>query len=368
MNSRNIFAVCLIGFVVSSHGSDPAGELRMAAKDFLSSLNAGQRAALTFELTDDVRATWSNLPIVMAPPAGVLLRNLDDVQRMGVHRMLRASLSSQGYSKSAAIMWLDDVLGEIETAALESNPRAQSNPLTVAMADDRNSGHYGIAIFGNPEQDNWGWKITGHHLAVNITVAGDRTGFMPVFLGSNPRVVGQGPYAGWMALPEEGQLGIELMRSLTAKQTAAATIAAEVPGDVFEGPGRRASLKKYEGLVASELKPRQLELLEDLVQEYVRNANGPSADAQFEAITLAGWSNVWFSWRGQVDENGKFYYRIHGPRILIEYNRQNENHDHAVVRDPSNDYGEDWLEHHYREFHPSMEKVMEDLQRKLRSD
>jgi hypothetical protein len=44
--------------------------------------------------------------------------------------------------------------------------------------------------------------------------------------------------------------------------------------------------------------------------------------------------------------------------LLIEYNRQNANHDHMVVRDPQNDYGEDWLEQHYTEHHPTLEEAL----------
>jgi hypothetical protein len=50
---------------------------------------------------------------------------------------------------------------------------------------------------------------------------------------------------------------------------------------------------------------------------------------------------------------------VHGPSILIEYIRERgvggdqgaANHVHSIVRDPSNDYGEDWLELHYQEHH-----------------
>ena len=38
-----------------------------------------------------------------------------------------------------------------------------------------------------------------------------------------------------------------------------------------------------------------------------------------------------------------------------------KNHDHVVVRDPKNDYGEDWLAHHYKEQHPSRKEVMNKL-------
>ncbi len=54
---------------------------------------------------------------------------------------------------------------------------------------------------------------------------------------------------------------------------------------------------------------------------------------------------------------------MHGPRILIEYNRQDANHDHMIVRDPANDYGEDWLGRHYKEHHPTMEEARENVRR-----
>ncbi|TDJ36373.1 MAG: DUF3500 domain-containing protein [Gammaproteobacteria bacterium] len=357
-----LWGLCLSGNVYASQGTVA---LRTATLDFVESLNAGQRKTAMFALKDDVRATWSNLPTLMAPPAGLLLKDLNVSQRAAVHRMLRASLSSQGYAKTAAIMWLDDVLHEADTRRMAESAEARANPFSVAMTANRDSGNYAVAVFGNPSDLKWGWKITGHHLAVNITVAEDQVGFMPVFLGSNPMIVKDGPYAGWMALPREGSIGIEMMRSLTPAQQSTARIGDVVPGDVFEGPGRRASLEKFEGLSSRTLNPDQRERLKQLVGEYVSNANSVSAHVQLDAIDASGWDNLWFSWRGPIDINGRFYYRVHGPRILIEYNRQNENHDHAVVRDPENDYGEDWLGHHYTEFHPKMEQVMRDVRKRL---
>ena len=155
------------------------------------------------------------------------------------------------------------------------------------------------------------------------------------------------------------------MRSLGTEQREAALITAEMPQDVFEGPGRRESLKAFEGVSAKKLNADQRMLLQQLVGEYVRNGNAAGAATQLDAVAASGWDKLYFSWRGSVDPDGMFYYRVHGPRILIEYNRQNENHDHIVVRDPENDYGEDWLAHHYREYHPPMGTVMEDLQKRL---
>ena len=112
------------------------------------------------------------------------------------------------------------------------------------------------------------------------------------------------------------------------------------------------------------LTDEQTRLLEALVAEFVHNAEHEAAAAQMAAIADAGWDEVWFSWRGPIDVNGEFYYRVHGPRILIEYNRQDANHDHMIVRDPSNDYGEDWLGKHYEEHHPNMAQAMENARRR----
>ena len=107
-----------------------------------------------------------------------------------------------------------------------------------------------------------------------------------------------------------------------------------------------------------------MRLLHLLVDEYLQNVEHSAAGAQLDLIEQTGWDQLWFSWRGQVDIAGRFYYRVHGPRLLIEYSRQNENHDHSIMRDPANDYGEDWLEKHYQEHHPTTEQVMENARRR----
>jgi hypothetical protein len=108
-----------------------------------------------------------------------------------------------------------------------------------------------------------------------------------------------------------------------------------------------------------------LQLLSLLIREYLGNVDYDAAAAQLEIIEAAGWGDLWFSWRGPVDVAGKFYYRVHGPRLLIEYTRQNENHDHSIMRDPVNDYGEAWLEKHYKENHPTLEKAIQDARRRV---
>ena len=335
-----------------------------AAIEFVASLDDKQRDLALFSLDTDERASWSNLPIVLFEPSGLLIRDMNDEQRKATHTLLRASMSSQGYAKAAGVMWLDDVLGEIEQASIDNESEAANDPFRKAMADSRSSGNYAVAIFGDPGDGDWGWKLAGHHLAVNFTVSGNRVGFTPTFLGSNPMAIESGPYSGRMVLSHEGQRGVELMQSLSKSQQQTAIIHPEVAREVFEGPGRRASLAKFEGLKADELSSGQMHLLRLLIREYLGNADYDAAAAQLELIEEAGWGELWFSWRGPVDVAGKFYYRVHGPRLLIEYIRQDENHDHSIMRDPVNDYGENWLEEHYKENHPTLEQAIQDARRR----
>lgn len=362
MTTRKIvFAFLLSGLSFCAVADDTlpdhamsASQMSVAAVAFVDTLTAEQREAAVFPLKHAERPTWSNLPIRMVRPSGILVGDLDDGQRAAFHDLLRASMSSQGYAKLAGIMRLDDLLFEIEMARLVDAPDDERTRQRREFSTTRDSGNYAVGVYGDPADDDWGWKVSGHHGAANFTVSDGRVGFTPTFVGSNPLTVEAGKYAGWMALSHEGSRGVELMLSLTAEQQAAARLAAENPDDIFEGPGRRGSLDSYQGIRTDELSVGQMRLLQALVSEYVRNSDFDAAEAQLELIGANGWEDLWFSWSGPVDVNGAFYYRVHGPRILIEYNRQNPNHDHAIIRDPQNDYGEDWLAHHYNEFHRTL--------------
>jgi hypothetical protein len=68
-----------------------------------------------------------------------------------------------------------------------------------------------------------------------------------------------------------------------------------------------------------------------------------------------------FAWIGGVGEESVFYYRVHSPGILIEFDHQrgvaldndqpSRNHIHTVLRTPNgNDYGRDLLRQHHAQF------------------
>jgi hypothetical protein len=75
-----------------------------------------------------------------------------------------------------------------------------------------------------------------------------------------------------------------------------------------------------------------------------------------DRISRSGWEKVYFGWAGPIGPSAPYYYRIHGPTLLIEFDNNHPpgrqdgtvNHIHTVFRDPQNDYGEDLLKKHYR--------------------
>lgn len=354
-------ALLLVASIASARADDWTSSAQMAdaAAHFLESLGEEQRQAVHLAFEAPERGGWSNLPILMVPPSGLLLKDMNDEQRHAAQALLRASMSSQGYAKFTGVMRLDDVLHARAQAQYEATPEEERDPARERFMATRDARNYAVTVFGEPGSTNWGWQLVGHHAAANFTVSDGRVAFTPTFFGSSPRVIESGAYAGTIVLSHEADRGFELMHALSPEQRARAHVAEEKGDGLVTGPGHPHDITEYEGLPASELDATQKRLLRVLVEEYVRNADFDAADAQMQAIEAAGWDAVRFSWHGPVDPDAPFYYRVHGPRVLIEYDRVDANHDHTIVRDPANDYGADWLGKHLEEHHPTPEQIRE---------
>jgi hypothetical protein len=159
-------------------------------------------------------------------------------------------------------------------------------------------------------------------------------------------------------LSHEAERGFDLVQAFDSSQRSRVVLSGDIPTDVLSGPGRKASLARYEGLKASDMSAEQQTLLWRLVEEYVADSDHDAAEAQLAKIRADGPGKLYFAWMGSVDDpTQRHYYRVHGPSVLIEYTIERgvggdaANHVHSIVRDPSNDYGEDWLGHHYKESH-----------------
>lgn len=326
---------------------------------FLATLNDEQRATVMASLEDSAtRTNWSNLPVTMAPRSGMAVAEMTVEQRRALHAMMAAALSSQGYLKTTTIIWHEDVLHEIVADMLSAMPDDDPRKAEgLAFIENFDSEKFFVSVFGDPNLKDWGWTVTGHHYAANFTVADGKIAFTPLFLGANPQIVPEGRYAGWRILQHEADRAFALLGSFDASQLHEGVVSEVVDGDVFAGPGNSEAFNEPVGIRASNLSPLQLRLLKGVINEYLGDASDEAAARQRNAIESDGLDTLYFAWWGPTDNSAaRYMFRIRGPSILIDYVRESSadggfNHVHSIARDPSNDYGAEWLKLHYEEAH-----------------
>jgi hypothetical protein len=316
--------------------------VRAAAETFLAALTAEQRGKTKFAADDVEWRQWNN--VHRATRQGVSFQELSEAQRAAAYGLLRASLSVRGFEKSTAVMRLNGHLAEL-----------------VNNFEEYGEHLYWLTVMGEPAGEGpWGWQLDGHHLVINYFVLGDQVVMTPTFMGSEPVSAETGRYAGTSVLAEEQDRGLALMRSLGPEQRAKATLQPEKTRNHAQAQARQDNLVlPYEGLRGSELSEPQRALLLDVVAEYVNNMPPGHAKVRMDEVR-AHLDDTWFAWIGGTGADDVFYYRVHSPVILIEFDHQSpvalgqrdspptRRHVHTVVRTPNgNDYGKDLLRQHY---------------------
>lgn len=333
-------------------------QMTLAATAFVAGMTDEQRTEIILPFSDDAaRSGWSNVPTAFAPRTGLPIARLTLEQRGLMHQMLIASTSSQGYQKIWGAVRGDDALRE------EGEARQLPGELFRTKNNSLGASNFYVTVFGDPTEDaSWGYMLTGHHLGANFTVVNGQATFVPMFYGSDPATIAEGPHAGHVFLPQERRRGFELLSSLDADQKAIAVIADAVEPDDEGGPvgfyGAGADTREIvqRGIAGGEMTDVQQRLLWQLIEEYVGNSDFDVADEHLDRIRADGIENVHFMWMGPTDGDGQVFYRVSGPSILIDFIDQRtpfdwNTHPHAVVRDPTNDYGAEWLGRHISESH-----------------
>ncbi len=322
--------------------------IRIAALEFLEALTEAQRAATLFDVDDEEWRRWSNVDNGIYVRQGVSLRDMTAGQRDAASQLLGVSLSTRGLEQSRAIMRTDHTLGE-----LKNDPENFAEDL------------YFFTVMGEPSAtEPWGWQLDGHHLIINFFVLGDQVVMTPVFMGAEPVVTTSGKYAGNELMQVEQDLGLELMHTLSPEQQGAATLSDYKQGTDIQAEANRDNLVlDYSGVQASSLDENQRAQLVELIGVYVGRMNEGHANVRMTEV-VAHLNDTWFAWVGDTSDDAVFYYRIHSPVVLIEFDHQrpvgvpdspegpSRNHIHTVVRTPNgNDYGKDLLRQHL-ESHP----------------
>jgi hypothetical protein len=225
---------------------------------------------------------------------------------------------------------------------------------------------YFFTIMGTPSaSEPWGWQLDGHHLIVNFFVLGEQVVMTPLFLGGEPIVTETGKYAGNAILQDEQNQGLALLQSLNEEQREQAVLSYDKTRDFLAAQAGRDNLVlDYAGIPVSALTPEQKLKLLEIIDLFVGNLRDEHARVRLDEVQLH-LDQTYFAWVGRDDADAVFYYRIHSPVILIEFDHQSpignpalpsgvptRQHIHSIVRTPNgNDYGKDLLRQHLEQ-HP----------------
>ena len=249
------------------------------ANRFLAALSPEQRAKATFQFSDDERMNWHFIP---KERKGLTLREMSPYQRHLASALLAAGLSQTGYIKAVTIMSLEDVL-----KALENDSGERRNPEK-----------YHFTVFGTPsDTGTWGWRVEGHHLSQNYTVANGQVVDGPSFFGSNPAEVRQGPRKGLRMLAGEDDLGFEVIHALDEPQQKVAIVDPKAYSDILTAASTQGGAAgQPSGLPAAKMNAKQFDTLRALVELYAHNlpddlaaaARGPDQQGRAQCLLRLG--------------------------------------------------------------------------------
>ena len=319
-----------------------------AGKSFLASLNEAQKAKALFPVDDDEWRKWMNQHFYKRQGMG--FEDMTEKQKEAAFGLLKASLSAKGFKLSRDIMKLNHTLGEMSGNMAEYGEWA-----------------YWITVMGEPsETEPWGWQMDGHHLIINFFVLGDQVVATPTFVGSEPVIATEGKFEGIAILQDEQNQALAFAQSLTEAQRDQAIVRDTKPRNDNQTEAFKDNVvMPYEGMLVSKLDKSQAKALQNLIGLFVGQMRDEHAKIRMDEI-LDHWDQTYFAWKGPTDDDAVFYYRIHSPVILIEFDHQNpvglrrqfpnrspiRQHVHAVIRTPNgNDYGKDLLRQHREKHH-----------------
>ena len=307
-----------------------------AAEAFLATLDLAQRQKANVELNETTRTIWSNLPTGSKMQVGATERNglkladLNPAQTKAGLALVAATLSPDGFQKALAIVEADEVL-EVRSAPT----RKPGAPIRFGR------GEYYVSILGKPSRTTpWMIQFGGHHLAINVTLAGRENVLTPTHTGTQPAsysVDGRTV----RPLGDENDKAFALINALDAEQQKQAILGYEVRNLVL-GPGTDGKTIAPEGVRVSSFTAAQRTMLIDLIREWVDILEKEAATAKMKEVE-SGFADTYFAWAGSMTNGKGAYFRIQGPAVLIEYAPQgpadnNTDHIHTIFRDPTNDY------------------------------
>ena len=336
-----LVAVAAAGFAQRSGTStgapsDATARIVAAAQAVVTTLDEAGRAKVQFPFDGPQKTRWSNLPSPMFQREGLRLADLTPAQRAAVNALLSTALSADGLRKVIDIMRGDEVLrkaAEGRAGAAGGRGGARGGGGVIFGEDE-----YFLAFVGTPSVTApWMLQFGGHHLAINLTMAGNQASMAPSLPAAQPATY---TFEGRTVRPlgHENDKAFELINAMNDAQQKQAIIGSRV-ADLVLGPGQEGRTIQPEGIRASALSASQQTILLDIVREWTGIMNDAFAGPRLAEIRTS-LPDTYFAWSGPTTVGSAAYFRIQGPTLVIEYAPQGSvDHIHTIYRDPTNDYG-----------------------------
>ncbi|MFF3375240.1 DUF3500 domain-containing protein [Streptomyces sp. NPDC002680] len=350
----------IVDDLYSIHSTDVSTDsVVKAAQAFLDGLSSAERKSCVFDVDDDEWLKWSNVDGYERQ--GVRMGDITEKQRNLGYALLGVALSADGLTQTRNIMKLNAFLGDYSGGGRET--------LT--------EGAYFFTFMGTPSTTKpWGFQYEGHHVAINYFVLGDQVVMTPTFMGSEPT---SATYKGEKitTFKKETAAGLAALRALTDAQRKKVISSETKAGDNLKAGAGQDNLKlAYQGLAAAEFSDTARAKLLDLVRVYVGNMADAHAEVRMSEVE-EHLDDTYFYWIGETKDSSAFYYRVHSPVVLIEYDAQSplgygnksssggtgggmggpggtptQQHIHTIIRTPNGgDYGVDLLKLHLENDH-----------------
>ncbi|RSL91335.1 hypothetical protein CEP51_000335 [Fusarium floridanum] len=323
----------------------PIEAITSAANAVLDRLSESQKMATCYHIDSPEWRSWSN-PEFLLSDKGIRLDEITAELREDVLKVLKATLSPEGYDKAIGAMRVNHFLGElVESPAI------------------MNEYSYNFVLFGEPSTTRpWGFSFYGHHLCLNIFLHQTQIIISPWFTGAEPNLIDQGPYKGTRILHKEEFLGLRLMQDLPKEQQTRAQVYKLMKDPAMPhgrwnhddqrhlcGAYRDNRVVPYEGILVSEMSSAQQDMVLAIANEFLLYLPERARQLRLEQVKNFFHETYW-CWIGGYGDEDPFYYRIQSPVIIIEFDHHSgvflansepaKFHIHTLLRMPNKgDYG-----------------------------
>lgn len=341
---------------VASKGEDlgaPIAEMIQAAEAVLDLASSEQKKVLQRPIDSLDWRRWMN-PEIYLHRHGLRLEDLSDEIVGAIHGVMKASLSPAGYAKARGCLKTNQFLGEVVNGSKVLNEKS-----------------YNFTLFGTPLHEPWGWQLHGHHFCMNCLVVGTQMVISPVFMGAEPNIIDEGPDKGTELFTDQEQLALRLMGSLNEATQMQVRIypglgTEDMPSWRFHRADQRQlggafqdnRVVPYEGVKISTFSAQQQDMVRDLIVLSLNYLPEKALDVRMQEISIH-WGETYFCWIGQNAQGEAFYYKIHSPVVMVEFDHHTgvflnnkiplPFHIHTLVRTPNgNDYGKELIRQYYK--------------------